>query len=119
MILKRYIAWFKNFRAVAKDIKEKYGLAITAYRCQREIYIYPWTAARKTATRKTLCDIINARGGNTFVVDDEIIKSPYKDLISSGVIITGGAIASRYERGLRGNCGCRRLLVFLSTSGFC
>ena len=59
---------------------------------------------QKTATRKTLCDIIKPRVEEILsFVDDEITKSPYKDLISSGVIITGGAIASRYERGLRGN----------------
>ena len=80
--------------AVAKDIKEKYGSAITSLIDAKEEITYLSVDGRtqKTVTRKTLCDIIKPRVEEILsFVDDEITSSPYKDLISSGVIITGGA----------------------------
>jgi len=80
--------------AVAKDIKEKYGSAITSLIDAKEEITYLSVDCRtqKTVTRKILCDIIKPRVEEILsFVDDEITRSPYKDLISSGVIITGGA----------------------------
>ncbi|MFH0947384.1 MAG: cell division protein FtsA [Elusimicrobiota bacterium] len=80
--------------AVAKDIKEKYGSAITSLIDAKEEITYLSVDGRtqKTVTRKTLCDIIKPRVEEILsFVDDEITRSSYKDLVSSGIIITGGA----------------------------
>ncbi|MFH1540451.1 MAG: cell division protein FtsA [Elusimicrobiota bacterium] len=80
--------------AVAKDIKEKYGSAITSLIDAKEEIAYMSVDGRtqKTVTRKILCDIIKPRIEEILTfVDDEIARSPYKDLISSGIVITGGA----------------------------
>ncbi|MBN1383544.1 MAG: cell division protein FtsA [Elusimicrobia bacterium] len=78
---------------VAQDLKEQYGSAITSLIDVKEEISYLSVDGRtqKRTTRKTLCDIIKPRVEEILsFVDDEIIKTQYKDMISAGAIITGG-----------------------------
>ena len=80
----------------AEKLKKDKGCAMAAMVSRDEnIEVVSVGASRtRTVTRYTLCEIIEPRLEEIFeIVKREIMKSGYENLVSSGVVITGGAAA--------------------------
>ena len=78
----------------AKELKEKYGSAYMPLVDPKEEITYTSIDGRtqKTVSRKHLCEKIIPRVRKIHdFVGNEIEISPYNDMISSGIILTGGA----------------------------
>ncbi|MCL4479633.1 MAG: cell division protein FtsA [Deltaproteobacteria bacterium] len=78
----------------AEKIKIKYGTALKANVDKSEIVEVKGIANRKprTISRQTLAEIIELRTEEILtLVDKEINKSGFKELISSGIVLTGGS----------------------------
>jgi cell division protein FtsA len=78
----------------AEKIKIKHGCAMTALIKPQEIIEVPGVGGRKprTLSRRLLSEIIQPRVEEIFsLIQREVIKSGYQDLLSAGVVITGGA----------------------------
>jgi len=81
-------------RAEAEKIKQRYGCALTSLVGEDETIEVPAVGGRspQTRSRQILCEIIEPRIEEMYVLaQQEIQKSGFEDLISSGVVLTGGA----------------------------
>ncbi|MEW6557485.1 MAG: cell division protein FtsA [Elusimicrobiota bacterium] len=79
--------------AIARELKEKYGSTISALIDPKEEITHLTIEGRsqKIITRQQLCNIIKSRVEDILtILNDEITKTQYKDMISAGAIITGG-----------------------------
>jgi cell division protein FtsA len=80
--------------AEAEKIKQKYGCCLTSMVGRDESIEVPSVGGReaRTLSRQLLAEILEPRVEEIFtLVNREIIKSGYEDLIASGVVITGGS----------------------------
>lgn len=80
--------------AEAEKIKQKYGCCLTSMVGRDESIDVPSVGGReaRTLSRQLLAEILEPRVEEIFtLVNREIIKSGYEDLIASGVVITGGS----------------------------
>jgi cell division protein FtsA len=80
-------------RGEAEKIKQKYGCALSSLVGDDETIDVPAVGGRKpqTRSRQILCEIIEPRIEEIYVlVQQEIQKSGFEDLTSSGVVLTGG-----------------------------
>ena len=78
----------------AERIKQKYGVAMASMVDREETIEVPSVGGRnsRVLSRQILCEIIEPRVEEIFMlVQREIEKSGYQDLLASGVAITGGA----------------------------
>ncbi len=78
----------------AEKIKQKYGAALASMVNRDETIDVPSVGGRnpRTISRQILCEIIEPRVEEIFMlVQREIEKSGYGELLGSGVVITGGA----------------------------
>lgn len=78
----------------AERIKKRYGCAMTSMIQRDETLEVPSVGGRKPriVSRQILGDIIEPRVEELYqLIDMEIIKSGYKGLTASGVVLTGGA----------------------------
>jgi len=81
-------------RAEAEKIKIKKGCALTSLVGEEDDVEVPAVGGRKAQTRSRhiLCEIIEPRVEEIYMlVQQEIQKSGFEDLITSGVVLTGGA----------------------------
>ncbi|MBI1921208.1 MAG: cell division protein FtsA [Geobacter sp.] len=79
--------------AEAEKIKQKYGCCMTALVGKDETIEVPSVGGRKprVLSRQLLAEILEPRVEEIFtLVNREIVKSGFEDLIASGVVITGG-----------------------------
>ena len=77
----------------AEKVKVKYGVALSALVKPDETIEVPGVGGRKSriVQRKLLADIIEPRVEEMFrLIQHEVMKSGYLDLLSGGVVITGG-----------------------------
>ena len=77
----------------AEKIKIKYGCAMSSLVKGDETIEVPSVGGRKprTVPRKLLAEIIEPRVEEIFsLIQREIVKSGYQDLLASGIVITGG-----------------------------
>ncbi len=77
----------------AEKIKQKYGCAMASMVERDETIEVPSVGGRKprVLSRQILCEIIEPRVEEMFMlVQRELQKSGYEDLLASGVVITGG-----------------------------
>ncbi|MBI5809881.1 MAG: cell division protein FtsA [Deltaproteobacteria bacterium] len=82
--------------AEAEGIKKKYACALAAMVSKEEMIDVPSVGGSKSrkVSRYTLCEIVEPRLEEIFeLVKREIVKSGYDSLVSSGVVLTGGAAA--------------------------
>ena len=80
--------------AEAEKIKQAYGCCLTGMVDKDQIVEVPSVGGRepRKLTRQLLAEILEPRVEEIFMlVNREIIKSGYEDLIASGVVITGGS----------------------------
>lgn len=80
--------------AEAEKIKQKYGCCLSALVGKDETIEVPSVGGRKprVLSRQLLAEILEPRVQEIFdLVNREIIKSGYEDVIASGVVITGGS----------------------------
>jgi cell division protein FtsA len=80
--------------AEAEKIKHAYGCAFTALVSEGENIETTSVGGRepRTVSRQILSEIIEARTREMFeLLDHEISESGYREIISSGVVLTGGA----------------------------
>lgn len=78
----------------AEKIKCRYGCAFASMAKEEETIEIPGVGGRKirTVSKKLLSEIIEPRVEEIFnLIKQEILKSGYYNLLSSGVVITGGA----------------------------
>ena len=81
-------------RAEAEKIKIKSGCALTSLVGDEDDVEVPAVGGRKaqTRSRQILCEIIEPRVEEIYMlVQQELQKSGFEDLITSGVVLTGGA----------------------------
>ena len=81
-------------QAEAEEIKKKYGCAMTSLIQKGEIIEVAGVGGRnpRTVSRVTLSEVIEPRVEETLhLLNNEIIKSGYRDVLGSGVVLTGGA----------------------------
>ena len=79
--------------AEAEKIKQKYACALAEMVNEEEQIEVPSVGGRKPriVPRKILTDITQPRMEEIFdMLDDEIIRSGYKDLLAAGIVVTGG-----------------------------
>lgn len=79
--------------AEAEKIKQKYGCCMSAIVGKEETIEVPSVGGRKprVLSRQLLAEILEPRVEEIFtLVNREIVKSGYEDLIASGVVLTGG-----------------------------
>lgn len=77
----------------AEEIKKKFGCAMASLVQSGETLEVPSVGGRnpRTLSRLTLAEVIEPRIEETIhFLNNEIIKSGYKDLLGSGVVLTGG-----------------------------
>lgn len=77
----------------AEKIKIKYGCAMSSLVKGDETIDVPSVGGRKSRTvpRKLLAEIIEPRVEEIFsLIQREVVKSGYQDLLASGIVITGG-----------------------------
>ncbi len=77
----------------AEEIKRKYGCAMASLVQAGETIEVPSVGGRnpRTLSRLTLAEVIEPRIEETIhLLNNEISKSGYKDLLGSGVVLTGG-----------------------------
>jgi cell division protein FtsA len=80
--------------AEAERIKQKYGCCLAAMVGKDETIEVPSVGGRppRVLSRQVLAEILEPRVEEIFtLVNREIVKSGFEDLISSGVVITGGS----------------------------
>ena len=80
--------------AEAEKIKQKYGCCLAAMVGKEETIEVPSVGGRKprVLSRQLLAEILEPRVEEVFtLVNREIVKSGFEDLIASGVVITGGS----------------------------
>jgi len=80
--------------AEAEKIKQKYGCCLSSMVGKDETIEVPSVGGRKprVLSRQLLAEILEPRVQEIFdLVNREIIKSGYEDVIASGVVITGGS----------------------------
>src|SRR3989338_2754354 len=80
--------------AEAEIIKCKYGCALSSLVDSAETIEVPSVGGRKprVVSRKVLTEIIEPRVEEIFaLIQREIVKSGYEDLLASGIVITGGS----------------------------
>ena len=80
--------------AEAEKIKHSYGCAYTPLVSEGENIEAPSVGGRepRTVPRQILSEIIEARTREMFeLLDHEISESGYREIISSGIVLTGGA----------------------------
>ncbi len=80
--------------SAAEEIKKKYGCAMTSLIDGNETIEVPSVGGRnpRTLSRATLTEVIEPRIEETLhLINNEILKSGYHDLIGSGIVLTGGA----------------------------
>jgi cell division protein FtsA len=80
--------------AEAEKIKHSYGCAYTPLVAEGENIETPSVGGRepRTVSRQILSEIIEARTREMFeLLDHEINESGYREIISSGIVLTGGA----------------------------
>ncbi|CAM6001609.1 unnamed protein product [Sphagnum balticum] len=78
----------------AEEIKRKYGCAMTSLVQSGESLEVPSVGGRnpRTVSRLTLAEVIEPRIEEMMhLLNNEISKSGYKDLLGSGIVLTGGA----------------------------
>lgn len=78
----------------AEKIKQKYGCCMSSMVGKEETIEVPSVGGRKPRilSRQLLAEILEPRVEEIFtLVNREIVKSGYEDLIASGVVITGGS----------------------------
>jgi cell division protein FtsA len=81
--------------AEAEKIKQKYGCCMASMVGKDETIEVPSVGGRKPRilSRQLLCEILEPRVEEIFtLVNREIVKSGFEDLIASGVVITGGSV---------------------------
>jgi cell division protein FtsA len=79
--------------AQAEDIKKKYGSAMTSLVSSQELIEVPSVGGRaaRTISRVTLSEVIEPRAEETlYLIQNEIIKSGYRELLGAGIVLTGG-----------------------------
>ena len=78
----------------AEDIKERYGCALSQLADPQDMVEVPGLGERDTRqlSRKTLTEVIEPRVEELYsLVQTELRRSGYEELLSSGVVITGGS----------------------------
>jgi cell division protein FtsA len=78
----------------AEEVKERYGCALSQLADPQEMVEVPGLGDRdpRQLSRKTLAEVIEPRVEELFsLVQTELRRSGYEELLSSGVVITGGA----------------------------
>jgi len=79
---------------VAEDIKERYGCALSQLAGPQDMVEVPGLGERepRQLSRKTLAEVIEPRVEELYsLVQTELRRSGYEELLSSGVVITGGS----------------------------
>ncbi|MBM3356221.1 MAG: cell division protein FtsA [Betaproteobacteria bacterium] len=82
----------------AEDIKERYGCSLSQLADPQEMVDVPGLGDRGTRqlSRKTLAEVIEPRVEELYsLVQAELRRSGYEELLSSGVVITGGSSVMR------------------------
>jgi cell division protein FtsA len=82
----------------AEDIKERYGCALSQLADPQEMVEVPGLGDRasRQLSRKTLAEVIEPRVEELYsLVQAELRRSGYEELLSSGVVITGGSSVMR------------------------
>ncbi|MGH8620501.1 MAG: cell division protein FtsA, partial [Burkholderiales bacterium] len=77
----------------AEDIKERYGCALSQLADPQDMVEVPGLGERepRQLSRKTLAEVIEPRVEELYsLVQTELRRSGYEELLSSGVVITGG-----------------------------
>ncbi|MBX3649813.1 MAG: cell division protein FtsA [Burkholderiales bacterium] len=80
----------------AEDIKQRYGCALSQLADPQEMVDVPGVGDRGTRqlSRKTLAEVIEPRVEELYsLVQSELRRSGYEELLSSGVVLTGGSSA--------------------------
>ena len=80
--------------AEAEKIKQKYGCCLASLVGKDETIEVPSVGGRKprVLSRQLLAEILEPRVEEIFsLVNREIVKSGYEDMIASGIVITGGS----------------------------
>lgn len=78
----------------AEDIKRLYGCALRQFADPKEMIEVPGVADREARqlSRQTLAEVIEPRVEELYLlIQQEIHRSGYSDLLSSGIVITGGS----------------------------
>ena len=78
----------------AEDIKERYGCALSQLAGPQDMVEVPGLGERepRQLSRKTLAEVIEPRVEELYsLVQTELRRSGYEELLSSGVVITGGS----------------------------
>jgi cell division protein FtsA len=78
----------------AEDIKERYGCALAQLADSQDMVEVPGLGERdpRQLSRKTLAEVIEPRVEELYsLVQTELRRSGYEELLSSGVVITGGS----------------------------
>jgi len=78
----------------AEDIKERYGCALSQLADPQDMVEVPGLGERdpRQLSRKTLAEVIEPRVEELYsLVQTELRRSGYEELLSSGVVITGGS----------------------------
>ncbi|HEX9686223.1 MAG TPA: cell division protein FtsA [Burkholderiales bacterium] len=78
----------------AEDIKERYGCALSQLADPQDMVEVPGLGERdpRQLSRKTLAEVIEPRLEELYsLVQTELRRSGYEELLSSGVVITGGS----------------------------
>jgi len=82
----------------AEEIKERYGCALSQLADPQEMVEVPGLGDRepRQLSRKTLAEVIEPRVEELYsLVQTELRRSGYEELLSSGVVITGGSSVMR------------------------
>jgi cell division protein FtsA len=82
----------------AEDIKERYGCALSQLADPQDMVEVPGLGEREARqlSRKTLAEVIEPRVEELYsLVQTELRRSGYEELLSSGVVITGGSSVMR------------------------
>jgi cell division protein FtsA len=78
----------------AEDIKQRYGCALSQLADPQQMVEVPGVGERSTRelSRKTLAEVIEPRVEELYsLVQAELRRSGYEDLLSSGIVLTGGS----------------------------
>jgi cell division protein FtsA len=84
--------------AEAEDIKLRYGVAMSALADAEDMIEVPGIGDRgpRRMSRQALADVIEPRVSELFeLVQAELRRSGYEELLSSGVVLTGGSATMR------------------------